>query len=528
VDIEGFGNFGDAKIFGADPLSEQDGEQGNVASSATDAPSVAHRAGMGAAWIALEMIGVQGISLLVFSVVAHFVTPREFGLVSLSFLLIYSLRWLLSENVVLAIMRKSRPTDLEYTTAFWLTLVLSVVAFIAVELSSLFAGTVFHAPDIGPVLQSMGFILIFMGLARTHEAWMMRNFRFRSLAARSLAGATLGGLAGVACAMLHMGVWALVIQQVTLSVSSLIFLWVATPWRPAAAFCTRTAREILKFLSTVTANSAVSVLNDASDTLLVAMFYGATSVGLYSTAKRLRLAMQLVASTPVTGASLPALAEAQHDKARFQGLILQTTRVMLAVTCPIFLGAAMVSHDLFPLLFGPKWAAAADAFSILSVTGLLALIVSFLGIVLLIRNHQHWNLYLSITYTVLALPSFVLLKGLGERWMALPFLMPYLMIAPVALAKALSVSDLTLAKWVKAAAPPVVAALAMAAIVVLVELAMVQSAPQLRLLASILLGAASYVAAIQFLAPDLVALFVDSTNRIRKYRLSNFGIFRRS
>ena len=479
--------------------------------------SVEHRAGMGAAWIALEMIGVQGISLLVFSVVAHYVTPREFGLVSLSFLLIYSLRWVLSENIVLAVVRKAMPTDLEYTTAFWLTLMLSLVTFVLVEISSMFAGQIFHASDIGPVLQSMGVILIFMGLSRTHEAWMMRHFRFRSLAARSLAGAVLGGVAGVACAMLHMGVWALVVQQITLSVSSLVFLWVSTPWRPALAFCTRTAREILKFLNTVTANSAVAVFNDASDTLLVAMFYGASSVGLYSTAKRLRLAMQLVASTPVTGASLPALAEAQHDEARFHGLILQTSRVMLAVTCPVFLGGAMVSHDLFPLLFGPKWAAAADAFSILSVSGLFALVVSFLGIVLLVRNHQHWTLYFSVTYTVVALSSFVMLKGLGERWMALPFLVPYLVILPVALAKALSVSGLTLANWLNAAGPPIVAALGMAGIVCLVELGMSQTAPQLRVSVSILTGVASYAAAIQLLAPDLIALLVGSFINLQKY-----------
>ena len=151
------------------------------------------------------------------------------------------------------------------------------------------------------------------------------------------------------------------------------------------------------------------------------------------------------------------------------------------------------------------------------MTGLLALIVSFLGIVLLIRNHQHWNLYLSVTYTLLALPCFVLLKGLGERWMALPFLIPYLVIAPVALAKALSVSGLTTGKWFEAAAAPVVAALVMAAIVFLVELAMTQITPQLRILASIVLGAASYVTVIQILAPDLLAILLNYVGKNRKY-----------
>eukprot|EP01042_Synura_sphagnicola_P034513 gene34513-44271_t len=97
-----------------------DEEPGEILSSPEH--SLERRVGAGSLWIAAEMVGVQGLSILVFSVLAHFITPREFGLMSLSFLLIYSLRWVLSENIALAIIRKPTATDLEYTTAFWLTL----------------------------------------------------------------------------------------------------------------------------------------------------------------------------------------------------------------------------------------------------------------------------------------------------------------------------------------------------------------------------------------------------------------------
>lgn len=488
-------------------MALSDEEPGEILSSPEH--SLERRVGAGSLWIAAEMVGVQGLSILVFSVLAHFITPREFGLMSLSFLLIYSLRWVLSENIALAIIRKATATDLEYTTAFWLTLAMSLVGFLVIEVASLFVGPLFHTPDIGPILRAMGVILIFMGLARTHETWMTRHFRFRSLAVRSLVGSVIGGIVGIGCAVAHMGVWALVLQQVTLAVASLIALWIATPWRPALAFCQKTSREILKFVGAVTANSAVSVFNDISDTALVAIFFGPVSVGLYSFAKRLRLAMQMVATTPVTGASLPALAEAQHDEPRFKTLILNLTALMLAVSCPAFIGAAMVSRDLIPLVFGEKWALASPVFSGLSIAGLFYLLVNFFGIVLIVKKQQEWVLYFSIGYTVLMSSTFFILRGFGSDAITAPFLLPYIFIFPIGLARFLSISKIHLNEWLLAAKGPFIASLVMASLVWTTQAQLKDATSALRLTASVMIGIGSYAGAMRIVAPAMFQEFRD-------------------
>jgi len=84
-------------------------------------PILAHRATLGAMWIALEMGATQATSLLVFAIMARFVTPSDFGLISISYLAIYTFKSLVIDNVVLAVSRKTQPSDLEYTTSFWLT-----------------------------------------------------------------------------------------------------------------------------------------------------------------------------------------------------------------------------------------------------------------------------------------------------------------------------------------------------------------------------------------------------------------------
>lgn len=473
--------------------------------------SLERRVGAGSLWIAAEMVGVQGLSILVFSVLAHFITPREFGLMSLSFLLIFSLRWVLSENIAYAIIRKATATDLEYTTAFWLTLGMSFVGFVVIEAASLVVGPIFHSPDIGPILRAMGVILIFMGLSRTHEAWMTRHFHFRSLAVRSLMGSIVGGLVGIGCAVLHLGVWALILQQVTMAVVSLVALWLATPWRPAFAFCWKTMREILEYVGSATANSAVSVFNDVTDTALVAIFFGPFNVGLYSIAKRLRLAMQMVASTPVTGASLPALAEAQHDSPRFQALILNLTGVLLAVSCPAFIGAAMVSHDLIPIVFGNKWTPAASIFSGLSIAGLFYLLVNFFGIVFIVTKQQTWNLYLSLLYTAIMSASFVFLHNIKSIQLTIPFLLPYAIILPVGLARFLHVSGIQFRVWLIAARGPVLASSCMAALVWFTDAQLKDASSLVRLSSNIVIGITSYGIAMRIFDHKMFVYFEQMT-----------------
>jgi teichuronic acid exporter len=114
--------------------------------SSADQRILAHRAASGAFWIALDMGSTQLASLLVFAVIAHFVTPSQFGLVSISYLAIYTLKSLVIDNVVFAVSRKKNPSDLEYTTSFWLTLALAVTASLILLLSAALAEQLMNAP----------------------------------------------------------------------------------------------------------------------------------------------------------------------------------------------------------------------------------------------------------------------------------------------------------------------------------------------------------------------------------------------
>jgi teichuronic acid exporter len=162
------------------------------------------RAFTGAIWMAIEMVGVQGASFVVFAVMAHFVSPRDFGLISICFLAVQSLQMLVLYNVSTIAVRRREVRDIDFTTAFWITMGFALGAFLLLFAISGYVEILFHAPGLKPVLRAMSITLLFMGLSRTHETWLMRQFQIQALAIRGLAGAILGGITAITGIMLAM------------------------------------------------------------------------------------------------------------------------------------------------------------------------------------------------------------------------------------------------------------------------------------------------------------------------------------
>lgn len=424
--------------------------------------SLGVRAVSGAMWITIEMVTVQGLSLVVFSILAHLLNPRDFGYVAISFTFIYSLKSLTLDQVVTPMMRKLKATDEEWTTAFWINVGLGMSAAILLCGVSWAADGIFHANGLGRVIRPMSLMLVALSLSRTQEAWLMRNFQMRVLAIRSVIGMVLGAGAGIAAALLGLGVWSLVIQQCVGSFSGLAMLWLITPWRPGLRISRTTAREIFVYLRAISGNAALGILNQNADTALIALIFGPAAVGIYSIGKRLKLALQMVATNPVNGVALPALSESQDNPERQQRVFLTATRLVFTCCAPVFLGAAAVSSPIIVLLFGARWAGASSVFAWLSVGALCSLAFDYFGAVLLLNNRPAWLTWLTATQTGLSIAFFVLMHFFGPQIIAAPFVLPYIVTVPACAALALRLIKLRARQWLRAVIPPVFAALVMA------------------------------------------------------------------
>jgi O-antigen/teichoic acid export membrane protein len=419
----------------------------------THQPLLAHRAASGAIWIALETGSTQVTSLLVFAIMARFITPSDFGLMSISYLAIYTFKSLVIDNVVIAVGRKKEPSDLEYTTSFWLTLALSAIASLGIFLSAGMAEQLMNAPYLKDVMRAMSVILLFMGLSRTHEMRLIRRFQFRTLALRSIIGVVLGGGIGIVLAARGYGLPALVIQQVATSGISLALLWASSSWTPSWRISKETAFETLLYIRSIAPYSILYVVGQNCDTFLVAVFFGPASVGFYAIAKRLRLALQMVAATPISGVLFSTLAEVQDDRERLKSVSQRMIALICLVCAPIFLGSSSIAREAISIGFGEHWTAAGPIFAVLTLGGFFATLQGFSDTMFILKNRQIWSFYILLIQTALAILLFFPMRALGPNYLAVPFILPYAVTFPLSAILVSRLAVLSLSEWLFAVMP---------------------------------------------------------------------------
>ena len=306
------------------------------------------------------------------------------------------------------------------------TVAIAALSFAGLQLASFGIDALVGAPGLAPMVRIMSLMLLAQGLARTQEVWLGRHFMNRTLAIRSLVSALLGGAAGVGLAVEGYGALGLGdAAGAQLSVRRRAALVHVSLAPRMGVLPRRGAGDPAVSGPPTSGGSLIYAVNFSFDTMLIGAFFGPSQAGIYNVAKRLRLALQIVAAAPVNGIAMPTLAEVQNDQARFAKVLLTATTVVLTVCGPVFLGVAVVSRDIIVLVFGPQWAAAAPLFQWLAAGGLCLILMDYNTNVFLIRGWARWTLLLALLNLALTVLVFLGITITGVDAVAAPFVLPY-------------------------------------------------------------------------------------------------------
>lgn len=310
--------------------------------------------GTAALWSVGNAITAQAISLLAFLVTARFISPEAFGLVAVATLLVELVRRTLVEPLALRLMAMNNPGERDYDDCFSYTVVLGAVGMLVVLALAQPLAILTGLPQLAVVLYVMAGVLVSIGLSRTHEVRYAKRYEFRLLAIRSSAAAIVGGATGVTMALTGYGLWSLVAQQVVTSVASFILLFLLSRWRPhfrlAVGASLRSLLGVKHFIFT----NVVGFAGVQADVFFVTSSLGATAGGLYSAAKRLILAANLIVINSVQGVILTSFAERNQSPRAYQ-IHLDGLEIFALIITPLFIGLAILSEDVIAVLLSSAW-----------------------------------------------------------------------------------------------------------------------------------------------------------------------------
>lgn len=340
-----------------------------VAEVAVEAPRPAvesPRARAAIGWAYALTVGRFGITGLVFVWLATIITPKDFGDMALAMAWVIFAQTLAYYGPAQAVIQRPRATDDHFTMAFWINLAIAVVlAGILVAVAPVWA-SLNGEPRIKLLCWALAPTIVLNALMVISDSTLKRQMQFKRLSVRVLLAGLISGGVGVGLALVGYGVWALVAQQITLSLFSAVAVWFSAPWRPTLRLSLSAARDLRSFSLRSTAEFVAHFVATRTDLLLLGMFFGPAVIGLYRFAVRITDMITEVAAGGLGQVSLPHLSRLHENREAFTAAFSKIIHAGALLAWPTFAVLAVSAHEVLALI-GPEWLPVAPALQVMCV-----------------------------------------------------------------------------------------------------------------------------------------------------------------
>lgn len=306
-------------------------------------------------WRSGSQIVGQVIAWTVTLIVLNLLRPADYGLYAMAAVMMTILDFLNGYGVASALIQQKDVSQRIIRQALGIMICLNtgiaIIQFAAAPLVAAYFGK----PEVESLLHHLAFIYLATPFIIVPEVLLSRSLDFKRQAIANLTGAIVGAGVSLGCALAGYGVWTLVYAPIALFFTRAICLTIAARMYILPLFDFRGTGHIVRFGGALMVSHLCWVVQSQADVTIAGRLLSEHDVGLYATA--LFMSQLIVAKfvPPLNQVAFPAYAKLQDNPAAVRSAFLDSIRLIMLVTAPIFLGIAAVAPTLIETLFKPEW-----------------------------------------------------------------------------------------------------------------------------------------------------------------------------
>lgn len=323
----------------------------------------------GTFWSGVDNVAQFGVTFLVSIVLARLLSPDDYGLIGIITIFTAVCTTLINGGFTTALIRKKDATDDDYNTAFIVNLGVSLLLYAVIYFYSPFIANFFHREKLVALTQvsSLGMIIGALGLVQ--QTRLTKRIDFKTQTKITIVASVASGTVGIAMALMGLGVWSLVAQNLTSLCLRTMFLWFANKWIPQLRFSSACFHELFGFGWKMMVSGLLDTVWKELYQVVVGKFYSPATLGQYTRAKQFSLLFSSNLTSVIQRVTYPVLSNIQDDKDRMVSAYRRIIKVTMFITAisMFFLGA--ISEPLLYCLIGPKWHEAAVYLPLICITG---------------------------------------------------------------------------------------------------------------------------------------------------------------
>lgn len=320
-------------------------------------------------WDFLGKIGTQIISFGLGIFLARLLSPREYGLIGLATIFIAITGIFSNLGLSTALIQKENPTEAHYSSSFFLNISVGFFLFGCFFLFAPLIAIYFNEPQLTSIVRILSIGIVLSSFNIVQNVHFSRNMQFKQMSKIKIINIFIAGSIGLTLAINGFGVWSLVFQTLIGGVLNSALLWYFSDWKPKWVFEWKALKELWGYGFKMFISGLLDTLYNQLSSLIIAKFFSAKDLGLYSRAESLNRFVIKYSSESVSVVTFPSMSRIQGKKVEVIALG-KKTEILVAFLSFGLLGLLYVSSEsLILFLLGKKWSESIVYYKILCLSG---------------------------------------------------------------------------------------------------------------------------------------------------------------
>lgn len=401
---------------------------------------------------------------------ARLLTPQDYGLIGMVTAITGLIIILEDLGLSAATVQSAELNHRQVTVLFWLNLGVGALLAVLLACAAPAIAWFYREPRLTliAVWLAPGFVL--SGAAAQHGALLKRQMRFAVLAAVEISALVIGIITGVICAWRGAGYWALISIQLTTGLASVAGYWIGCRWRPGVPSGISGVRSLLRFGGNLAGFQFTNYIGRNLDNVLIGRYWGPTQLGYYARAYNLLTLPLAQINGPTTTVMLSALSRVCKDPERFRRAFLRYLSTITCVTIPLVVFCIAMCDEIIGVVLGAQWNGAVPIFRALGIAGLVQVITSPCGILLIASGRTNRMFRLGVTTTLVTVIAFIIGLPLGALGVAVSYAVYAWLAAVPIIAYTCALTAVNVADIGKAVVKPAAIACAVGLVLIVLRL----------------------------------------------------------
>lgn len=309
----------------------------------------------GTIWSFIERFSIQIVQFVVTIVMARILGPSDYGLIGMLAIFISLSQVFIDGGFSSALIQRKDRNEDDYSTVFYINIGISIFVYAALFSIAPLIADFYNQPLLKPVLRIYAINLVINAFAAVNKTILTIRIDFKAQSKISFISAFLSGICGISAAYLNYGVWALVIQTVSMSIFNVIFSFIWTKWIPSFKFSIKSFKKLFGFGSKLLVATIISSIYDNVYSLVIGKEFNSKSLGYFSRAQSFTSLISGNIGSILTNVSYPVLSEVQNDRETLIRVYKRYIELSSFIIFPLMMMLCGIASPLIDLLLTEKW-----------------------------------------------------------------------------------------------------------------------------------------------------------------------------